>query len=302
MKNVLSYYYNLIPTSIHQINKEYKCYVDEQEYLLTEYNKPLDKLDDIYKLNYYLLSMQIPCHQIILNINNSIITYINNVPYILMKIYVSNKNIYLKDILIFQTININSTEFKSLVCDNWYNLWTKKIDYLEYQMSQIGKKFPIIRESFNYFIGLAENSISLLFELKEYKDNLVINHQRINIDGTIKNIYDPLNLIIDSKTRDIAEYIKNKFFFQKYNVYEALNDINKLNFTNEQYIIFFSRLLFPSYYFDIYEDIILTKKDENMINKILSKTQEYTIFLKDIWLEINKIYQLPEIEWIIKKM
>ena len=36
MKNVLSYYYNLIPTSIHQVNKQYRCYVDSQEYIMVE--------------------------------------------------------------------------------------------------------------------------------------------------------------------------------------------------------------------------------------------------------------------------
>ena len=41
-------------------------------------------------------------------------------------------------------------------------MWIRKIDYFEYQISQFGKKYPIIRESFNYYVGLAENGISLL--------------------------------------------------------------------------------------------------------------------------------------------
>lgn len=302
MKNVLNYYYNLIPTSIHQINKEYKCYINDSEYLLVEYNDSLDKLEDIYKLSMYMLNMQIPCHQIILNINNSIVTYINNIPYILMKIYVSSQSINLKNILMFQNFVVDSSNFKYLISNDWYNMWTKKIDYLEYQISQIGKKYPIIRDSFNYYVGLAENSISLLSELGGYKDNFFISHKRISFNENIKELYNPLNLIIDSKSRDVSEYIKSKFFFDKYSIYDAINDIRLANLNGKQYLLFFSRLLFPSYYFDAYEDIISNKKDEKIINRIVLKSNEYSFFLKKIWEELNKYYKIPEIDWLIKKM
>lgn len=302
MKNVLNYYYNLIPTSIHQINKEYKCYINDSEYLLVEYNDSLDKLEDIYKLSMYMLNMQIPCHQIILNINNSIVTYINNIPYILMKIYVSSQSINLKNILMFQNFVVDSSNFKYLISNEWYNMWTKKIDYLEYQISQIGKKYPIIRDSFNYYVGLAENSISLLSELGGYKDNFFISHKRISFNENIKELYNPLNLIIDSKSRDVSEYIKSKFFFDKYSIYDAINDIRLANLNGKQYLLFFSRLLFPSYYFDAYEDIISNKKDEKIINRIVLKSNEYSFFLKEIWEELNKYYKIPEIDWLIKKM
>ena len=72
------------------------------------------------------------------------------------------------------------------------------------------------------------------------------------------------------------------------------------NFNEKQFILLYGRLLFPTYYFDEYENIILGNTEEKSLNKILKKTNEYILFLKDVWLEINKYYKLPEIEWIIK--
>lgn len=300
MKNALKYYYNLIPTSIHQVNKKYKCYVDNQEYVLTQYEEPLENVNDFYQLSIFLNQIKIPCHEIVLNIEHSAITYINNLPFILLRVYMVDNKINFNDILMFSDIFIDYKMYKNLVCDNWYNMWTKKVDYLEYQMSQLGKKFPIVRNSFNYFIGLAENSISFINEAGGYIDNMVISHKRIITNQNVKELYNPLNFVLDSKTRDASEYIKNKFFYDQYNIYEFINDLQMLDLKGNQYILFFSRLLFPSYYFDIYELIVSEKIEEKELNKVLSKINEYVSFLKDAWLELDKYYKLPEIEWIIK--
>ena len=104
MKNVLSYYYNLIPTTIHQINKQYRCYIQNQEYVLVQYEDSIEKANDSYNLSIYLLNMQVPCHEIILNNNGSVLTYINNQPYILLKIYVPDAKVHFKDITFFSNI------------------------------------------------------------------------------------------------------------------------------------------------------------------------------------------------------
>lgn len=300
MKNVLSYYYNLIPTTIHQINKKYKCYIQNQEYILTQYEEPLEKINDYYNLSIYLINMQLPCHEIVLNINDSAITYINDQPYILLRVYVPNGRVNFKELLKFSNIFIDHTKFNGLICDKWYNMWAKKIDYFEYQISHVGKKYPIIRNSFHYFIGLAENSIEFLNESENFTDNLVICHKRIKFNEEIKETYNPLNFVLDSKTRDVAEYIKDKFFRDKYNLHDFINDITLCDFNEKQFFLLYARLLFPSYYFDVYENIISGNDEEKSLNKILLKSNEYALFLKDVWLEINKFYKLPEVEWIIK--
>jgi len=71
----------------------------------------------------------------------------------------SKEHIIINDIHEFYKINnIKKPDNKK----DWYTLWTSKIDYLEIQLSEFGKKYPLLRKSFPYFCGLAENAIQLL--------------------------------------------------------------------------------------------------------------------------------------------
>lgn len=299
MKNALNYYYNLNPTSIHQINNNYRCYVGTDEYLLTKYEDTSDNINKIYELSTYLLQNKVPCHQIILNINNEIITSINGEPYLLLRVYVNNRQVTSEDIFAFSNLYADKKMFTNLTKDNWYEMWAKKIDYFEYQISQFGKRFPIVRESINYYIGMAENSISL-FSHFSFDNNLVVCHKRIKNNEGLIDLYNPLNFILDNRTRDLSEYIKDKFFFDRYDVNEAKNDILKFNLNYNLLPLLFIRLLFPSYYFDYYEDVVAGKKNENILIKIVEKNNSYLIFWRDLYYFFNANNKLPEIEWIIK--
>lgn len=301
MKNALNYYYNLYPTSIHQINDSYKCYVDDEEYLLTPYNNDIKIVNKIYELSNYLLKINIPCHQIIQNNNGQLLTLINNANYILLKIFIKNRNINVNDILFFSSVYIDKKYFTELIRDDWYQMWTQKIDYFEYQVSQFGIKYPVIRESINYYIGMAENSISLFSNTgSNSEQQLVISHRRIKNNEGIIDLYNPLNFILDSRVRDLSEYIKEKFFFSKYTIEDAKRDISKFNFNSNLYNLLFIRLLFPSYYFDCYEQVLHDNQNENELIKIISKSEQYILFLKELLLWIKQFVDIPDIEWIIK--
>lgn len=301
MKNALNYYYNLYPTSIHQVNNSYKCYVNNQEYLLIPYSGDIKIINKLYELNNYLYKINIPCHQIIQNNNGQILTIINNINYILLKIFVKNRTININDILLFSKAYIDSKQYFELIKDDWYQLWSKKIDYFEYQVSQFGIRYPVIRESINYYIGIAENSISLFINTESNKERqLVISHKRIKNNEGVTELYNPLNFVIDNRVRDLSEYIKEKFFYYKYTIDDAKNDIFKFNLTNYQYNLLFIRLLFPSYYFDCYEQVLLGNKNEDDLTKIISKNEQYLIFLRNLYFILKKFVNIPDIEWIIK--
>ena len=95
---------------------------------------------------------------------------------------------------------------------NWTKIWSDKNDYLEFQISELGKKHPIIRESFSYYIGLAETAIALTNEVQNNEITYVYSHKRINRDDTLLEFYNPLNITVDARVRDIAEYLKSAFF------------------------------------------------------------------------------------------
>lgn len=85
----------------------------------------------------------------------------------------------------------------------------KKIDYLEYRMNQQGLKYKLLRESFSYYIGLAENAIILVKE--NSANNFTLSHKRISYNDTTYQLYNPLNYTIDCYFRDTCEYFKSAF-------------------------------------------------------------------------------------------
>ena len=301
MKNTINYYYNIRIDDLIKSNVDYYFYLNNNEYHLIKYNRPIEDIESLYKLNIQMINRRCMVHKIIINKDKSIITMINNEPYILLKICSKNKYINLSDINYIQQMTYNIEYDKSLLRSDWVNLWCEKIDYYEYQINQLGKEYPILCDSLSYFIGLGENAISYLVNnIKENKKTLIVSHKRIN-DNSF-DFYNPLNFIIDDRVRDVSEYIKKSFFNNTFNINELKSYLNYNNFNNEEYICFFSRLLFPTYYFDIYDEIINTKSDENKIIPILEKTTQYEEFLVYIYKYIiyEKKVQIEPIEWLLK--
>ena len=74
---------------------------------------------------------------------------------------------------------------------------------------------------------------------------------------------------------------------------------NKL--TSYSYHMLYARLLYPSYYFDLYEDVMNNNGDNKNIINIISKVHNYEVFLKKAYYEINKYTHLERIDWILKE-
>jgi hypothetical protein len=301
MKNALSYYYNLTPVDIHQYNKQFKFTINQDKYVLMPYERNVDDINYLYEIAIQLFQSQIYCHQFVFNTSRSLLTYINNEPYVLLKVYVDdNSKIILNDIINFGN-NSQTTVKNILKRDNWFQLWSDKIDYFEYQISQFGKKYPIIRKSFSYFVGLAETGIMLHKNVNNSSNNtLFIGHKRIKKNYTIFDLYNPLNFIIDLKVRDASEFFKEKFFENHDTLAEVIYYISYANLTSYDCLMLYTRLLFPSFYFDIYEEIINEGKDEENLLPILEKVDDYEQFLKDLYIYLKEIINIPDIEWLKK--
>lgn len=160
---------------------------------------------------------------------------------------------------------------------NWKELWEEKLDYYEFQMSELGLKYKKLRESFSYYSGLCECAIALL----NYSNavNMYMTHNR--------------GIVVDSITRDIGEYIKYEFFYRDNEI-----SIDNIYLTNDEYILLMARLLYPSYYFDIYDNIIQEKINESEIDKVIKKNSSYELFLKKTYLYIKQRSNIPMINWL----
>ena len=302
MKNTILYYYNLNPESIHNVNDYYYFRINSVLYELFNCDNYIDRISDIYDISYKLLKHGFPVHEIILNKDNFIVTIINEKNYVLMKVNIEDTNlITLNDILVF---NKNVLLFKELFASKikWNDLWETKVDYYEYQINQLGKKYPLLRNSFSYYDGLTECANILFKEIKDKVDFNVISHKRIKINHTIKDLYNPFNLIIDTSVRSVCEYFKGRYLNNLDVLEEIKLYLKNSNYNNEEYILFFVRMMFPSFYYDEFQNIVFSNKDERLLNYIISNVDNYENLLFNLYEYIRNFCTIPEIEWLIKKI
>lgn len=294
MKNVIMYFYGFEPDYIHQNGKTCHFVIEQKTYLFTPISRTVKEIAD---LDLLLSSSPSFFHKIISNTKGERITSVQSESYILLELVDDfQDSVTLMDILSFSSFPVQQDLYPSLFRNDWYQLWTQKIDYFEYQISQFGKKYPLIRESFGYFSGLAENAIQYTNSLPA-DSSLCLSHHRIKIDMKKIAFCNPLNIIIDYRVRDIAEYFKDRFFFG-YLPFEEIEYALMYCLQKEEYISFFTRMLFPSFYFDIYEDILAGKKEEKELLPILHKTEEYEELLRQIYVFISKGTRFLKPDWL----
>ena len=256
------------------------------------YNRSIDEISSLLLLNNYMLRENIHINKIILNKFNKPLTYYEKKYYVLLQINYEYQDGFFHFI---KCPNIKSLNI--LNRNDWAYLWSIKIDYIEYQISHLENSYPLINDSINYYIGLSENAICY-FKLL-FLDNvpLYINHRRINEKG----LYNPIELINDYKVRDMAEYIKICFFQKNKTIYDIKKIINNIKLGSIDYLLLYTRMLYPSYYFDIYERIINDNLLEQELNSVINLIDEYEKLLFEIYVIIKDKTNIIGIDWINKK-
>ncbi len=234
--------------------------------------------------------------QLILNINNQFVTNIYNRYYILIKKASVKSDI--RDIISNQMREFDFyNQFSNLSHinhSNWSELWSKKMDYIEYQVYHFENKYPIIEKSIHYYIGMAENAISYVSQINKREETLIVSHIRI-LD---KNFNNPQNLIVDYKSRDISEYLKYKFVKKDYHYDEIENLLHNLNFDSSSFELLYGRLIYPNFYFDLYDEIIEGNIPEKEIIDLVSRTEEYEDYIINIYHIINQKKKIPKVTWL----
>jgi len=129
---------------------------------------------------------------------------------------------------------------------------------------------------------------------KSSNKELYISHKRLSYE----DFYNPTNIIIDIKERDYAEYLKLIFFNKEYLTLDIKEILNKFKLTKESSIKIISRLLYPSYYFDIYEKLIVNESYLKELKNIVNRIDEYEKYIKKIYTLINQSIELPNIDWL----
>ena len=290
MEEFIKYFYNITVNKINNKSDRYILESNLKKYQLLDYKKDPNLL---YK-NYILFkNSKMCCHDIILNKDGNILSEYDGKKYLLLKENISSK----RQILFSDIIN-SFLVYDNNLFTNIKEKWEIKNDYYENIIKKISKENIVINESFDYYLGLSELSISLLNFVNFNNINYYIQHNRINYKDTLEKFYNPVYMVVDSRIRDFALFIKSNFF----NDIELSNieyTIDKSNFNTDEMILLIARLLYPDYYYDILDNIIYNNINNEQLLNCIKKSSSYEEFVKKIYKHLYKYYNLPKIEFLI---
>lgn len=306
MKETLEYYYGLDIDFLEELDGKYHFKLDNQDYFFVFYNRSIDELKDIVNVCNEMVLKGINVNKLLINRNNSYLTKINEYDYILFAVSNINEEYDIFDMIKISDKLVLNNSKSSLYRNNWGTLWSEKVDYFEYQVRELAINKDVVKNSFSYYIGLAENAISYVnntnFKYKNVLDyRIVLSHRRVYFPNYKLNYLNPLSFIFDLEVRDIAEYLKSMFFNknEEYVLEELSSYLKVRRLSIYEYQMLFARLLYPTYYFDNYESVMNKNVDEEVLVKIIKRCNEYEIFLKKAYLEISKYAKIDKIDWII---
>lgn len=164
-----------------------------------------------------------------------------------------------------------------------------KIDTLEQQLIEFNKEYPLIKKTFNYYVGMSENAISLLSSYdSEHKTYLI--HNNISSFKSYKEYFNPLNISYGYKVIECSNYIKYK---HDYDIDKYLKILDK-----EEYLLLLICLLYQNDYFELITNIIKTRSNEDKLEEFNNNHETYLIFIKKLYKEMNKSVKLPFITWL----
>ena len=293
IKQYIEYYYNLENINITKIKEYYRFDYKNTNYLfmpLTRY--PIEILQ-IYRV----INNDANYDNIVLNVKNQLITYIDGKNYILVRLSKNsaNYNLY-NQIEKSKIVYLPNEMIDKITKTNWDILWSKKIDYIEYQLNNLDND-NIVFNSVWYYIGMAENAISYVNETFSLSSNhrLYVSHKRIN-EQFFNN---PLNLIVDYRSRDISEYLKYIFLKKEYDYIEIKEKLQKLNLDEFLCRMIYGRLFFVTFYFDIFDSVMNGNKENKLLlRNIINRADEYEDYINSIYDILAQIKKIPRIGWV----
>lgn len=302
MKNIINYYYLLDSTELRSLNENYMFKANKQIFLFCriseiDINNLMLVLKETNNISYV--------HTPVYNRNKELITFDGTNHYILFRINI-NQNRFIKVFDLFRLYNdVNISQIKSINRFNWIELWTNKIDYLEYYINLKDSMSDEIRCIFYYFIGLGENAISYLKNIFENTtvteiDKVSIVHKRSSYKDTLYDLYNPLNFVVDHISRDVSEYLKSMFLDKVYDLNIIENIITNLNLSELGYKLLFARMMFPTFFFDLFDNYESKNFSTKEILDVYNKTKEYEKYISLIYEVIKKTknINIPRFYWM----
>ena len=309
VKEIVEKLYNIKIDEI-VLGKDYYILYDFNNvtYFWVKYSRDEKDLEELMPILNELYSLGRGVHIILPTKERKYLVNVDKNLYVLLQVNgLLTEKFSIYDILIDNDRYALNPVVKAKYQNNWADLWSKKIDYYEYQIRELGKDKEEIIKSFSYFVGLAEDAIAYVNmafndneNLKEV-GNIVLAHRRVSYPNMKINFYNPLSFIVDYEVRDIGGYVKSAFWagVDALDILENFLKYRKINSLEAK--LLYARILYPSYYFDVYEDDMIDNEKIDKVVEITSNITELENFLVDVYYLINRYVTIPPIDWLIKK-
>ena len=290
MKNYIYLNYGIKIDKIFVKGKEKYFFYNNTKYYIVENIKDINFVDNLFNLTNRLYYNNLTINTFILNNENKYLTNKDGNNICILKVNNIESNYTLDYINKFENFNCNLDDYDIV------NEWKKTVDNLEKEMIEYNKEFPIIQNSINYFIGMAENAISLL---NNYKKEIINNNNSIGhkIKLTNTNLDNPFNFIKTNRMYDLSNYIQYKFYTNK-NDYDEIEKMIKSIRNEYEAIFLFSNLLFPKFYFDMVVDILNNIVNEEKLNVFINNIKNYKELLIYIQNRLKNVKEIQLISWI----
>lgn len=252
---------------------------------LKKEDKNIEDIEKLFILSNELYYKKIHVNTFVLNKKGKCYTNKNNECIVLMKINDMEDLVELDYLRLFE--QNNNLDTKNIVKE-----WQDEIDDFEGKLARFNNEKNIVRKTANYYIGLAENAVSLLNETKN------INNESIGIkmnplNYSKSNVNNPFNYFKISRMYNISLYIKNKIFTNNVS-YNELDKIIKEIKTDSDEIALFSYMLYPDYYmYEIKDEI-----NEEKIKKLVRFIKVYEKVLKYLKENMKKNKKIELFVWL----
>ena len=303
MKNSLKYYYNIYPNKIFKNSNVIYFYIEDIKYYLIPFNRSIDDLNALIELTNKLYLKGVKVHTFIESKENKFYFENGDQKYVLLRVNTNeNEKLDIYDIIKFNNMEIVNNNSK-LNSATWITRWENTVDSFEKQVSELNKEYPNLLSVFDYYVGLAENAISYIKNIDLKDRQFYLSHKRIKFPLTTGLLYNPIGFIFDYKVRDLSEYIKESFFYDSIDEEEILKviDENIEYYSLDDIKLLYGRLLYPTYYFDLFEGVLNKEKTEVELEKIRNISEQYELFLKELYYNLKAKYNIEPIDWIVNK-
>lgn len=281
MKEFIEYNYDLRCDDLAILNNLLYFKHLDKFYIISNFNR--DEVEFEKVLNY-LISNNLKSLKVVMNKKGSYISEFNGKKYVVMESDCENEIIDFP-ICIGGLINENNY---------WNEIWENRVVQLEKHKSELSLNKDIFY-ILNYYIGLIEICIynyNLLIRKYGQKNGLSIQHNRIEFPMYSFSYYNPVNYLFDFDFRDFAEYLKMRFFYSDFSTDEAISVIDNYNFDNFSINMFFVRLIYPTYFLELYDMQNKNNVYSDLFYDLLKKSSQYENFILKLITAMSSKYEI----------